>query len=95
MAYRMYNFQLSPQNYDDENEKIFDIGRVNGYPANQILKSRKKDTTSRRNLTTLSPIEPRIEKRISILFYLGIINKTGKVFKRNDILWYVQAPNIN
>jgi hypothetical protein len=44
-----------------------------------------EDTTSRRNLTPLSPIEARKEKRILILFYPGITNKIGKVFKRNDI----------
>jgi hypothetical protein len=44
-----------------------------------------EDTTSRRNLTTLSTIEARKEKRILILFYPSITNKIGKVFKRNDI----------
>jgi hypothetical protein len=43
------------------------------------------DTTSRRNLTRLSPIEPRKGKIISILFYPGITNKIGEDFKRNDI----------
>jgi hypothetical protein len=87
MAHRMCNFQLSPQNYENEKKKILEIGRVNGYPANQIQKIIRKheDTTSRRNLTTLSPIETKKGKRISILFYPGITNKIGKVFKRNDI----------
>jgi hypothetical protein len=58
MAHRMCNFQLSPQNYENEKKKILEIGRVNGYPANQIQKK---------------------------LFYPGITNKIGKVFKRNDI----------
>jgi hypothetical protein len=62
------NFQVSPQNYESEKKKIFEIGRVNGYPADQIQKIIRKyeDTTS------LSPIEPRKGKRISILFYPGI-----------------------
>jgi hypothetical protein len=34
----MCNFQLSPQNNENENKKIFEIGQVNGYPANQIQK---------------------------------------------------------
>jgi hypothetical protein len=34
---------------------------------------------------TLSPLELKKEKRISIPFYLGITNKIGNVFKRNDI----------
>jgi hypothetical protein len=29
----MCNFQLSPQNYENEKKKIFEIGRVNGYPS--------------------------------------------------------------
>jgi hypothetical protein len=42
MAYRMCNFQLSPQNYEHEKKKIFEIGRVNGYPAKQIQKIIRK-----------------------------------------------------
>jgi hypothetical protein len=42
MAHRMCNFQLSPQHYEDEKKKIFEFGRVNGNPANQILKIIRK-----------------------------------------------------
>jgi hypothetical protein len=56
LPHRMFNFQLSPQNYENEKKKIFEIGRVNSYPANQIQKIIRKheDTTSRPNRTTLS-----------------------------------------
>jgi hypothetical protein len=74
MTQWLCNFQVSPQNYEGEKKNVFKIGRVNGYPANQIQKIIRKheDTTLIRNLTTLSPIEPGKEKRISILFYPGI-----------------------
>jgi hypothetical protein len=51
--------------------------------CNQIFE--QTEGTSRRNLTTLSPIEARKRKRILILFYPGITKKIGKVFMRNDI----------
>jgi hypothetical protein len=39
----------------------------------------------RRNITTLTPIEVKRKKRVSIPFYPGITNKIKKVCKRNDI----------
>jgi hypothetical protein len=41
--------------------------------------------TERRSITTLSPIEVKQKKRISIPFYSFITNKIKKVCKRNDI----------
>jgi hypothetical protein len=81
-------FQLSPQNYENEKKNIFEIGRVHGYLANQIQKIIRKheDTTSRRNLTTLSPIEARKGKRILILFY-------PKFSSEMIIKWYVRSSS--
>jgi hypothetical protein len=42
MAHRICTFQLSPQNYENENKKIIEIGRVNGYPTDQIQRIIKK-----------------------------------------------------
>jgi hypothetical protein len=42
-------------------------------------------TIARRSITTLSPIEVKQKKRISIPFYPSITNKIKKVCKRNDI----------
>jgi hypothetical protein len=79
----MCHFQLSPKNYENEKKKIIENGRVNGYPADQIQRiiNKHEDTTSRRNLTTLSFLELKKEKRISNPFYPGITNKIGNDFK--------------
>jgi hypothetical protein len=72
---------------ENEKKKIIEIGRVDGYPADQIQRIIKQqdDIKSRRNLMTLSLPELKKGKRISYPFYPEITNKIGYVFKCNDI----------
>jgi hypothetical protein len=72
---------------ENKNKKIIEIGRVNGYQADQIQRIIKKqdEITFRRNLMTLSLLELKKGKRISYPFYPDITNKISNVFKCNDI----------
>jgi hypothetical protein len=93
MAQRMFNFQLSPQNYENEKKKIIQIGRVNSYLADQIQRMirQHEDATSRRNLTPLSLLELKKGKRISIPFYPGITILSCHY----QAQWCVQTPKLN
>jgi hypothetical protein len=59
MAHRLCNFELSPEKFAREKVTIIEIGRTNGYPAQNMRKINDKHVrnTERRSITTLSPIE--------------------------------------
>jgi hypothetical protein len=86
MAHRLCNFELSSEKFAREKATIIEIGRTNGYPAQNMRKVVDKHVrnTERRSITTLSPMEVKQRKRISIPFYPSITNKIRKVCKRND-----------
>jgi hypothetical protein len=89
MAHRLCNSELSPEKFAREKATIIEIGQTNGYPAQNMRKIINKHVrnTKRRSITTLSPIEVKQKKRISIPFYPSITNKIKKSLqtKRHQI----------
>jgi hypothetical protein len=87
MAHRLCNFELSPEKFAREKATIIEIGRTNGYPAQNMRKIIDKHVRNSkpRSITTLSPTKVKQKKRTSIPFYRYITNKIKKVSKHNDI----------
>lgn len=86
MIHRLVNIPLSPDYYREEENKIKQIARVNGYSSKMIDNLIKSHTRKKylKYITTLQPIETQ-EKRFKIEFYPPISSKLKREFKKHNV----------
>jgi hypothetical protein len=89
MAHRLCNFELSPEKFAREKATIIEIGRTNGYPAQNMRKIIDKHVknTERRVVASQHYHQSKSNKRNVYRSHLilSITNKIKKVCKLNDI----------